>query len=139
MYLYHLLQSLPSSYFILCYCLSFILSVSSFSLFQHRIAYSPYRSNNPFISTFRSFRLFLRRPEMYHGKIFPSTVFRTQTSPRCQQAQRKSTAQARQKRDPWKVPSIMIASALTGIIFAIGHHAFYSHYNGKIANDEREQ
>jgi len=39
----------------------------------------------------------------------------------------------------WKVLSITIASALTGIIFAIGHHAFYSHYNGKIANDEREQ
>lgn len=33
----------------------------------------------------------------------------------------------------------MIASALTGIIFAIAHHAFYSHYNGKIANDERDQ
>lgn len=39
----------------------------------------------------------------------------------------------------WKVPSIMIASALIGVNFAVGHHAFYSHYNGKVANDEREQ
>ena len=33
----------------------------------------------------------------------------------------------------------MVASALIGIIFAVGHHAFYSHYNGRVADNEREQ
>ena len=38
----------------------------------------------------------------------------------------------------WKIPSIMVAS-LIGIIFAVGHHAFYSYYNGRVADNEREQ
>jgi len=38
----------------------------------------------------------------------------------------------------WKIPSVMVAS-LVGIIFAAGHHAFYSYYNGRVADNEREQ
>ena len=33
----------------------------------------------------------------------------------------------------------MVGSGLIGIAFAVGHHAFYSHYNGRAVTSEQEQ
>ena len=39
----------------------------------------------------------------------------------------------------WRVPATMIGVFIAGVLFAVGHHLYYQHYNNQVVKGENQQ
>lgn len=46
-----------------------------------------------------------------------------------------SRIRKRTRRTPWQAPTTILLSLLAGVFFALGHHLFYRHLNGREVSD----